>query len=269
MVIRSGSANVTSLESLPKSPEISGPVSSIFLQSALPFILHVHEFPELYRSSLTPPSLTPPSLTLTPPSLTPPSLTPPSRTLTLPPRNPWRGFFTDSVGPPPDSSSECSPYVAPQTDLLPSFAKPTGQLTSRVDAVPLWPIPQRISHLERLPSTRFEILNKDWTAKLRRVHDLKAQLESLTSRCDRLLLSAKEHEPDGSGGFSNETTRTGSFLSSRNNDGNNPFSRNYRYRYTAALAESYRGCRLINIPNKPYPPVPLRGIADRSDSNSR
>ena len=241
----SGSANVTSL---PKSPEIAAPVSSGLRRSMPPVSQH-----DEFRSLLT---------------------------LTIPRQE----IFTDSVEPPPDSSPERPPHVAPQTYLPipPSFTRPTDQLTSRGDLAPR-PLPKRsyTSNCRRLLrglkefSRQFEILEGGWTATARTEFDdfddfgyflySTSLLESIPPNPEPRLLVAKEHEPDGSGGFC-ETTRTGRLLSKRHNDGNKPFCRSFLYRYTGAEPEPYSSSRFFSEID---PPLPHRRTIDRSDSSSR
>jgi len=235
----SGSANVTSL---PKSPEIAAPVSSGLRRSMPPVSQH-----DEFRSLLT---------------------------LTIPRR---QDIFADSVEPPPDSSPERPPHVAPQRYLPipPSFTRPTGQLTSRGDLAPR-PLPKRsytsdycrsligdIEDLRKEISPQFVILENDWIAtaraELRYIIyplDPTSPLESIRPNPEPRLLVAKEHEPDGSGGFSSETTRVG----------NKPFCRGFLYRYTGAEPEPYSSSRFFSEID---PPLPHRRTIDRSDSSSR
>ena len=81
----------------------------------------------------------------------------------------------------------------------------------------------------------------------------------------RELPVAKEHEPNANDGFPSDTTRTGRLLSNRNHDDNKLF-RSLRPRRVTPEPEPYSRGRFSS---KVDPPLPLRRIIDRSDSNSR
>jgi len=271
MATMSGPANV-SLR--PKSPEIAGHVSSYLRRSIPPVLRHGRFMSNIANI---------PTLTI-----------------------PSQERLTNSVGPPPDSSPKLTSHSAPQTYLPPSFTRPTSQLMSLVELAPHFsscsltcPYPsirkpsvvpssspaQKILHLE-LPSIhdrrvrgepedssdenprRFGISENGRTATERSrlfidcLSDFTPPLESIRSYVTISPFHlAEEHAPDGS-----SATRTRRLLSNRNDDANKFFFRSFRSYRTATESEPYSSGGLFS---KLDPPLPLRIIIDRSDSNSQ
>ena len=234
MAVMSGPASVTSR---PKSPEMAGLVSSGLRRSIPPVSQHGEFISKFADFTMTSPF---------------------QRCLELlwrPPPDSSSGRLSQSASqtylPPPFPRPSGQPILLPQWCNEPCLLNPNPSISSwTVPEVSI--IPQKI--LDKLPMTpnrhvggepegssgedppQFETSENGRFATA--IENMKEEIERqrLAFLSDEglleptsshlgidLLLFAKEDEPDGSGGFSSDTTRTGRILSNRDYDDNKPY----------------------------------------------